>query len=360
MARMLPATGELTEDQVRQVAEDFVVFLDHSGKTIKQVSRALGAGFSDSVLSQFKAFAEDGRTTYRGDASGVARAVSSYMETHAQRAEAWRPDGFIMTGVAKNIIAVVQKAVALQTIAVISGDAGRGKTMAMEACHRNHAGSVYLRVRRDRRTATGLARALAGELKVKSAATSAKMIDGVVLKLQGTGRPLFIDEAHQLKPDALELVRDIHDECGVPVILSGTYDINDSTADGDIFYGQFSSRIALRYDINERARGKGGGGDRNSRMTTPIHTMDEMLQLFTQDKLRLNKDALDFLFRLANVEGLGGLRLPKQVMMLAVSVAKGQPITAKLLRAVLAEMHGHARFNRHIDREVRALEVKTA
>ena len=252
MARMLPPEGELTEEQIRLVAEDFAEFLDKSNKTISQVSRSLGAGYTASVLSQFKAFAEDGRTRYAGDASGVARAVSSYMETHAQRAEAWRPDGFIMTGVARNIIAVVQKAVALQTIAVISGDAGRGKTMAMEACHRNHAGSVYIRVRRDRRTATGLARAFVGALRVKSAATSAKMIDGVVAKLIGTGRPLFIDEAHQLKPDALELLRDIHDECGVPVILSGTYDINDKTADGDIFYGQFSSRIALRYDINER------------------------------------------------------------------------------------------------------------
>ena len=95
-------------------------------------------------------------------------------------------------------------------------------------------------------------------------------------------------------------------------------------------------------------------------MTQPIHTMAEMMQLFTQGKLRLNKDALDFLFRLANVEGLGGLRLPKQVMMLAASVAKGKPISAKLLRQVLAEMHGHARFTRHIDREVKALEVKSA
>ena len=84
------------------------------------------------------------------------------------------------------------------------------------------------------------------------------------------------------------------------------------------------------------------------------------MQLFTQDKLRLNKDALMFLFKLANVEGLGGLRLPKQVMMLAVMVANKKPITAKLLRAVLAEMHGHARFNHHIDREIAALEVKTA
>ena len=208
MARMLPAEGKLTDEQIRQVAEDFGAFLEQSGKTIAQVSRSLGAGYTASVLSQFKAFAEDGRTKYAGDASGVARAVSSYMETHAQRSEAWRPEGFIMTGVAKNIIAVVQKAVALQTIAVISGDAGRGKTMAVQACHRNHAGSVYLRVRRDRRTATSLARSLGGALKVKSAANSVKMIDAVVSKLDGTGRPLFIDEAHQLRPDALELIRE--------------------------------------------------------------------------------------------------------------------------------------------------------
>lgn len=360
VARMLPAEGPLTDEQIRLVAEDFADFLTNTGKTIAQVSRSLGAGYTQSVLSQFKGFAEDGRTKYAGDASGVARALNGYMETHAQRTEAWRPDGFIMTGVAKNIITVVQKAVTLQTIAVISGDAGRGKTMAMLACHKNHAGSVYVRIRRDRRTSTALARALVGELKIKGASTGPRMIEAVIGKLTGTGRPLFIDEAHQMQPEALELVRDIHDECGVPVILAGTYDINDKTADRDIFYGQFSSRIALRYDINERARGKGGGGDRNSRMTKPIHTVEEILALFTEDKVRLTDSAVDFLFKLANVEGLGGIRLPKQVMMLAVPVAKGQPVSAKLLRAVLAEMHGHARFTRQIDLAVQTLEVKSA
>ena len=112
------------------------------------------------------------------------------------------------------------------------------------------------------------------------------MLGRLIEKLVGTGRPLIIDEAHQLSPTGLELVRDLHDETGCPVILAGTLNLNQSVDDGDVFFGQFSSRVALRYNVCEDLAARPGDGG-----PQPLHSMDEIRRLCESDKVRFTDDA---------------------------------------------------------------------
>ena len=50
------------------------------------------------------------------------------------------------------------------------------------------------------------------------------------------------------------MVRDRRVEAGCPIILAGTVQLTEAVDDHDLFYGQFSSRIALRYDVSEDLR----------------------------------------------------------------------------------------------------------
>lgn len=358
LARKLPPTGELTDDQVRLVAEDFNRFLDAAGVTLDTVSRSLGKGYSAGVLSSFRSMGDDGRTKYTGNAGKVARAVNGYMERHAQQREAYRPDGFVETAVAKKMLTVIQQAIKLKSMALIASDTGRGKSMVFKAAQEIFTGSVLIRVRRKRRTDHGLLRALHDEMKLRVKGDGYTREQKIIDTLKGTDRPLLIDEAHQLTPQALEFIRDLNDECEIPIVLGGTRDLMENTQDQDRFFGQFASRIALRYDVNESARGGKGGFD--GPIQKPIHTVNEIVELFHTDKLKLTSDGLDFLFKLANLEGEGGLRLVKQVLTIAVAGGGGRQITRKLLMQVLREMHGGRRTDNKLTREIDQMQIKVA
>jgi hypothetical protein len=75
----------------------------------------------------------------------------------------------------------------------------------------------------------------------------------IINALKGTERLLLIDEAHSLAVRSLNVIRDIHDEAKVPIVLAGTIDLRKRTNDSTIFFGQFTSRMVARCDVSEPA-----------------------------------------------------------------------------------------------------------
>lgn len=142
-------------------------------------------------------------------------------------------------------------------------------------------------------------------------------------------------------------------------MLAGTRQINDHADDKDIFFGQFASRVAIRCDLNLHTRGGSGldGGP-----SKPIHTVDDIVKAYNAEKLRLTDDGIALLFRLANVEGLGGMRLCTQIVRVAASLAeqKGTRVDAKLLLAVLRELHQQERAVQKIEKGMEDLRLKVA
>lgn len=334
VGQRLPSDGPIPFDTIKLVREDLAYVLTQQGVTIPKLCAALGEPYTTKLITRFRHCST--RESFEGDIDEAARAINGFIELLARRSEAKLPNGFIETEVARRILVVVSKTIELASIGVIYADAGRGKTMTLQAAAAIHKGSVLLRVRRQTRSSAGLAKALGEAIGLRHLQTSYIASSRFIKTMRGTGRCVIIDEAHQLKHDALELVRDIHDEAGVPVILAGTIRLQEAVDDAGAFFAQMSSRIALRYNVIEDLAAGGGPGGR------PLHSIDEIKALYESDKVRLTADGRALLARIANLPGLGGLRMCGKLIQVATSAAGGELIDAKLLLKVIRTMNDQA------------------
>jgi len=158
---------------------------------------------------------------------------------------------------------------------------------------------------------------------------------------KGAGRLLMVDEAHRLDRSDLEVLRDLHDEAGMGIVLAGTRDLAQ-TCFGESEMGQLSSRIALRIDLVELMAQGGDGGP-------PLHSVDEIMKMFYSQQVRLSSDAAETLRRIAQVPGLGGLRLCRQLWTVARTAVESQGldvVDAKLIRSALISLQGKAAVGR--------------
>jgi hypothetical protein len=253
------------------------------------------------------------------------------------------------------MLAVIQHAVTTCTMAVITSDAGRGKTMTMQAAKSIYPGSVYVRVLHTTRRPSGLARSLVKALGLRAGARDLHSAQTCIIDyLTGTGRALLVDEAHRLVLDSLEFLRDIHDTTGCPVVMTGTVKLLDAVTDSTFDMGQFTSRIGIRYNLAEDL-------GLNTDDPRPVYSADDIRKLYETDQLRLTPDARAMLARLAGLPGLGGLRLAGRVVEVArtYAAASGGAIDAATCMKVLKALHGRA-YSSVAQRALDRLKVRTA
>jgi len=350
--RLPTGDGELPWELIKRVQDDFCFLLSQPDVTMEQVAEAMGPGYSRGTLSRFKNMTS--RQNSVGDLDRVTRGINQFMETIARRRQSAMPHGFVETDVARRILVVIAKTIDICSIGVITGDAGRGKSLTLQAAAAIHPGSILIRVLHSTRGPAGFIKHLADVLHLREARSSHRGQLRVIEKLRGSGRALLIDEAHQLKAETLELLRDIHDECGVPIILIGTMKISEAVSDGDLFFGQLTSRVSLRYDITEDLRGVGGDDPR------PLHTVDEIRKLYESDKVRFTDEGRLLLTRIANLPGLGGLRLVTKIVQIAAPIAGGEPIDAKLILQIIRTSHGRTYAIGRVERAIEQSQLAVA
>lgn len=330
-ARMLPATGALTPDQIDQVRQDFVAFTRENGISMTRVSKALGKGYSQGTLSNYV----NGKS--RGDAEAVTRALNQWMEDEAQARAVRRPDGFVETDVAVRMLTTIRTAKVQGVMALIHGPAGVGKTMTAHVAKAMFPGSIYQRVTQSAKRGPGLIAELSRQLGVNARNNLTRNQAAVIDILRDSGRLLIFDEIHQAHSSGLEAIRDLHDEAGVPVALVGTIDAVKQLTDTGQYYGQFASRIAVRCDVTEYAL-----RPKNPR---PLYSLDEIMEVFASGRVRLAKDGAQYLQMIANVPGLGGLRICDRIMRVVYSISRfkdGSAVGGDMLEEVFKQMHGEA------------------
>jgi len=296
----------------------------------------------------------------------LARQLNQFVETDARRKTVARPGGWVETDIARRMLLVIAKTIELSSIGLIYSDAGRGKSLTLQAAAAIFPGSILVRIVSGATSPYGVASLLHSAAGVKGGKTCAmqQLVLRLIDHLRDSGRAILIDEAHRLKPEALEVIRDVHDECGIPFILAGTHRVNEMCSDVDLFFGQFTSRIALRYDVTEPARQSSNGSPCPSTTARhPLHSVDEIRRMYESDKVRFTADGLDFLTSMANTLGLGGLRLCTKLVMVAVQVAAAEcatAIDAKLIRRVMRRLHGSDYTGHQIERVMKADPAKVA
>lgn len=337
-ARMLPTDRPLTPDEINNVARDFRAWADEKKIAAGRVSKDLGEGYSPATISQFL------NGNARGDMERIARGLNEYMERRSAAVEVSLPTNFVETAVARQILQVVRTTIlaagsgeeARGTFGLVRGPGGTGKTMTLVAAQRVFTGAIYHRITGASKRGPGLLYSLAQVIGVPSRASRA--INQILLigRLRATGRPLLIDEAHQMTHDGLEQLRDIVDEAGLPCVLAGTAKMDEIINDSDIDLGQFNSRVVMRLNIAERSR--------RPRDPKPLYTIDEIVAMFGKGKLRLSTDGAQFLAMVANAAGIGSLRICSQLLRVAAGLRdmRERAITEKDLRRIMRETQGDA------------------
>lgn len=326
----LPKDGPLTaflRDKVIDAVEAH--FKEHD---ITRNEAAVACDYTGSVISQVL------NKKYEGNADEVLRALNRFIEHDAKRRLAKTPIGFWKTCVFHAMMYLakfartnarigsnINEQESNQSIALGVGPAGCGKSAGAVAMAAEDPASVFVRVRYGAGTAKPISILIAEALGEEPCWHTFQNSRIIERKLTGSGRLLIVDEAHRLEISGCEVIRDIADICGVPILLLGTaqaaHKINSARLGvGNMLYDQFSSRVGMWMSLVEGIDGKGG-------TTRPIFSIDEIRAIFKSDEVRLTRDGEEFLQACAcTIGGLGMLRFAKGAWQKAVRAARKRGI----------------------------------
>ncbi|MDK2955381.1 MAG: hypothetical protein PWQ57_877 [Desulfovibrionales bacterium] len=152
---------------------------------------------------------------------------------------------------------VVSRPAHLPGMATFHGPSGYGKTFAATYAANKHS-AAYIELGSSW-TKKKFCQALSVELGAHAARTIADMMDEIVKVLALDQRPLIIDEFdHALTRGLLEMVRELHDKSGAPIILIGEELLPDKLAAHERFHNRILSwaaaQPAMLDDVRHLAR----------------------------------------------------------------------------------------------------------
>lgn len=358
----LPNEGKLSDAQRQQALENFNAYRLRHDIGVGDVARQVDAPRESTIRDLLKG-------VFRERADDHIRTLNNWVEQHARQQAVKLKGKFVETRVALDIMHVARLVRENQTMGMVVGPAGIGKTRCAQALHETYVGSVLATVRFGAYNPKGFTSVLADELGVrgmgalKSQFTYRSQLERIIARLEGSGRLVIIDEAHKLNNEALELVREVHDATGCPVFMLATKDLHDRinrTRDPD--HGQLFSRVDVMWPLTKGHDTPAGG--------RPLFTVDEIRKLYEQTPIRLSPDAARYLQGVANELGAGSLRRCRVLLVNAARRARKRTgVEAEATVTVTADDLAYADERLRPDvseieavkqRRSRAVEVQTA
>ena len=336
-ARMLDETSKLLDGQRNDIVERFQRFIEEYGYTQAAVGRELG--WSSSAISEIA------RLQYRGKTIDQHLVkLHNWMELAARRENMLRKRKFVKHSVTVEILQVAEVVCETCKMGAVYGPAQIGKTMTLEAIQGDprYGDPVLVRVDESVQRAFSLCRAIAAKFDVSTSGTFDAVMRRLVARLTGTKRMLMFDEVERVHYKALELIRDLHDQTGCPVLLCGKPKVYEKL--GFRHVGNFSevtdqlaARVVIRRDLTDRTRGVN---------PQPLYSLEDIRKLIQKADLKLHvaPDAVKWLQSRAGTLGTGGIGIALACLYLAFRVAyvKGmESITATLLDEVEDLTLGH-------------------
>ena len=312
---MLPNEGPLTAAQRDEVVDAIKAYMDKHAISQGDVKRQCpNAGSAISPILK--------KTYTHGVLDDHLRELNNWMEVDARRRQTRPQRKYVETHVAKKIMHCASQASKRNWIVVAHGPTGIGKSMVAHVAAEKFPSALYLRIGKGDDTFTRVRQMLAVALRMFSKRKRKDEPQGLTFnqrvfsRLRSSHRLLIIDEAHRLTDSALEFLRDVYDECQVPMLWLCTKDLVDRIRqDSDEDHGQLYRRIGLTSDL-VRGKDKVPGGKH------PLFTLSEIRQLFETDKVRLAPDAQAYLQDVANMLGQGSIARCEQYVALGIEVER--------------------------------------
>lgn len=197
------------------VREELKNHIDHGRLTLKTVAAQLG--YSQTVVSQFLS------GNYPGDIGKVEQQVSDYLQRERERSSmGLLKRMFVDTSNSRKIFAVCRTAHLTGQICVITGEAGVGKTESLREYEERNKSSTIRFELHAAQNAVSLFTKLHKQLGLGDGTKQlSDLYENCQERLAGTGRLIICDQVEFLPVKAIELLRGLHDQAGVGLVLAG-------------------------------------------------------------------------------------------------------------------------------------------
>ncbi|HUS79698.1 MAG TPA: AAA family ATPase [Vicinamibacterales bacterium] len=173
-------------------------------------------GYSESTISRML-----GRV-YNGRVDRLAARIERFLAHERDRASAPQRPPYVRTAISDRVMRVLSLCHIEGGLGAVLGPTGIGKTMAARQYCETEPSTLYVYAGPCCRT-YALLRELARLTEVHWSASGYDVLQQIIAKLSGGGRPLVvIDEADYLPEDTLHVLRQLSDGADVGVVLIGT------------------------------------------------------------------------------------------------------------------------------------------
>ena len=307
----------VTLDQNSNTGSDVLArvkaLLEQSTVTQAQIAKEIGV--SGSTVNQLL------NGNYKADPTAMIQKLANWLTAREQRADAPRDPGFVMTETAKQIMADMGYALTTQSIVIIHGISGVGKTTALREFQRNNNNVWVITTSPSRATMTECLYELAMELGMENAPRlRGPLARALRRRLRNTKGLIVVDEADHVDRPTLEELRILAEEVEVGLVLVGNSRVYTQLTGGPRSedFARLFSRIAMK------------------RALTKAKKADVLA--FASAWNITGAAELDLLLRIS--ERPGALRLVSKNLKLAVMYSGGEPLTEQILLHTFNKLEG--------------------
>lgn len=289
-----------------ETKQSLLAFMEQTGKNQRQIATELG--ISAATVSQFLS------GTYPGDSTGIAESIEKYLVIAKERLTRARGSVFY-EGLQNFQIVMGAAKYAHKTcdIVLVRGDAGAGKTTALNHYVKVNTGVIFVTANSCLNTANAILGEIMLAIGKQPAGKKELLMKSLVKYLGGSSRLIIIDEADHLTAGALQSVRNLNDQAHVGIVLAGNNKLFDQMI--GCRGGQFD-QLRTRIFLKPRVRNE--------------YSIEEMQHMFPECDMSLIKILLDMANNFSLREADKLYRFGKEN-----AVEQGIKLTASFLRMVM-------------------------
>lgn len=220
--------------------------VENEETTFKQI--ALESGLSTGTISSFI------NDKYNGDNERVSQILQRWLVKYHAVAELPEPPRFVETQTVKQIWTSMRFASLTESIAVVCGNPGVGKTEAAREYRRTNNNVWMITITPSCASVLECLTELAFELGMNDAPRRKGPLSRALRRrLEGTQGLVIIDEADHLGAEVLEEIRLLQESTRTGLVLMGNHRVYSNMTGGNrtVEFARLFSRIAKRTAINK-------------------------------------------------------------------------------------------------------------